>query len=357
MFTILLSENEFLDKFSRSYVSHSKSTVSYNGVNSESKRIQTSIEYLIRLPKAKIHYPNLPTIEEYYTLNTGNGYYSDELAIFHSQRSKIPLSIKNNTWFLEKMKTNKIKTHLDAGYIALYANYSSFLLGELPKIRIYEKILPKNYQLLLHGEPKAWQFNLLNKLGFQRNRLIITNSKNTIETNNIYFANPTFLHHSIKNPDIYFLRDRFNCKDATIEEGSKYYFSRSKLGEKQDRFIRNEIMLENFLKTQGIQIIHPQDISPTAQAEIFKYAETIISPFGATWANGVFRSKKSTSIIISTKNTPEFTRIFSKIGCKLLSLNIPGKKIADGPDLSSSYEFSVDHELLNKINRILKSNQ
>ena len=141
---------------------------------------------------------------------------------------------------------------------------------------------------------------------------------------------------------------------------SNIYLSRSRLGSNADRCITNEKSLEEFFKNHNFSIIYPEDLNILEQIKIFRLAKILIAPFGATWANSIFRGHNTYSLMLSTKYTPEFSRIFQYLGVDLSVLNLIPVKVREEKNISKSYNFNVgenEFEMLIKYLKHINTNE
>jgi len=265
-------------------------------------------EYLLKIESAEVIYPNIIIDKVNNVLiNSNNGYTSTEL-INHNIYN-YPLSLNKNNIIIKNNNQNLI---IDEGaYIVASKNYSAFLLGELPRLELYNKNISNEFNLIVHGELDNFHLELLDSVGIKRNRIIKINSNINLQVDKLFHSTPTYLHQQVSTYGICFLNDNFEFVSNKNYE-KNVYFSRSKLGPLSDRVIENEHQLEAFLQNRDFVILHPENLSVNEQIKWFMNSEILISPFGATWSNSVFRPQDKKQLMIATKFTAEFGRISQK---------------------------------------------
>ena len=306
-------------------------------------------EITLNLKNATIIYPNILVSEKNDIINVNNGHTSIE-KIRHNLED-FPLFIKNNILVLKKpRKQFRIK---ECVYLTARANYSAFLLGEIPRIRKYLKLIQSGIPIVLHGECMKFHLEFFKILGFDSTKIIHVPRDTLVITSNLYHSTPTFFHHSVTFGAIDFIRKNVKT-NIDYKFNSNIYLSRSKLGSNADRRITNEKTLEEFFRSKNFSIIHPEDLNILEQINIFRSAKILIAPFGATWANSIFRGQNTCSLMLSTKYTPEFSRIFQYLGADLSVLNLIPVKVREEKNISKSYNFNVGENEFEILTKYLK---
>jgi len=290
-------------------------------------------EFKLSPNKIEIVYPGIAIINNCLIINNNNGYSSSELIKHNVQNYPVlqtfsGIHIKKPT----KVKTIKEKCFLLNGQ----SNYSSFLLGELPKLKHFNNL----DALYIHGDEVNFIKELLDLLKIKKYQFF--EKESLINFERLVYVNPTYTHHLISNSSINFLNK--NIKKIDKKFNDRIYLSRSSLGKIHDRKIQNELALEKFLMNHDFEIVHPEKLSVRDQISIFQNSKIIISPFGAAWSNSIFSPEKTNFLMLATKFTPEFARIFSIKGIKLDMLRLPGIKVRDGINMSKSYEFIINEK-------------
>ena len=297
-------------------------------------------EFKLSQNKIDIVYPGIAIVNGYLIINNNNTFPTSELLRHNLQN--FPISQPYTGIYLKK--PTKIKVIKKKCFvISPRSNYSSFLLGELPRLKHFNN----NDELYIHGDEVNYIKEYLDLIKIKNYKFI--KKENLINFENLIYVAPTYTNHLISDSSIEFLYK--NIKKIKQKFSDRIYLSRSGLGEIHDRKIQNELALEEFLINLDFEIVHPEKLSVEDQISIFQNSKIIISPFGATWANSVFSSKKTKFLMLATKFTPEFARIFSIKRIKLDILKISGIKVRDGLNLSKSFEFIVeekDYKLIEK---------
>ena len=314
----IVSEFEYISINTSSLVEYSMSGVYSNkigNINFLNKKISSNSdpnqfhEITLSLKKVSIIFPNIIITNDDYLINTNNGHTSTE-KIDHNIKS-FPLSVQNNNLIIEK--PSKCFNVNECVYITARKNYAAFLFGEIPRINKYINFIKSGMPIILHGTCLDFHIKFFEFLGIESKQIIVVPEDTLIFALNLYHSTPTFFHHTISYSAIDYLQKKFKTNfDESFNKN--IYLSRSKLGKNSDRFIFNEKKLETFLKKKGFSILYPEKTSLINQIKIFNSAKIIVSPFGATWANSIFRKEKSISLMLATKFLPEFTKNFQYLG-------------------------------------------
>jgi len=297
-------------------------------------------EFRLSYDKIEIIHPGIAIINNNLIINNNNGYLNSEL--IHHKIQNFPITQQYSRIFINKPN---LYTTIKKKSFVLNSdnNYSTFLLGELPKL----KHLKNDDELYIHGEEINFIEEYLDIFEIKKYKYI--QKEYLIHFENLAYVTPTYFHHMIDVKSIDYLNNQIKVSKKKFND--RIYLSRSKMGEIHDRKIQNELTLEKFLINYNFEIVYPEELSVQDQISIFKNSKIIISPFGATWSNSVFSSKKTKFLMLATKFTPEFARIFSLKKIKLDVLKLAGIKVRDGKNMSKSYEFIVqdkDYKLIEK---------
>ena len=120
------------------------------------------------------------------------------------------------------------------------------------------------------------------------------------------------------------------------------------------KYKNSEKNLEEFFRSYNFSILHPEELTILEQIKIFRLAKILIAPYGAAWANAIFRGQNTHSLMLSTKYTPEFSRIFQYLGIDLSVLNLIPVKVRDEKNISKSYNFNVGENEFEMLIKYLK---
>lgn len=94
-----------------------------------------------------------------------------------------------------------------------------------------------------------------------------------------------------------FLRDRVNGKiKGKSRYGSKLYLSRRNM---RTRRLINEIEIEEYLLSQGFDIVHVENLSFVEQVCMFRDATYIVAPYGSSLLNLIYASTDIKLLILS----------------------------------------------------------
>ena len=310
-------------------------------------------EITIKFDKAFIIFPNILITKDNDLINTNNGYTTIEL--INHKVSGYPITRQDDQILISR-PLNKIDIKKGV-YLVAANNFSSFLLGEIPRLEKYSKFLDLGYPVILHGECLPFHIELLNMLGITEDKIIKVSKETSININEVIHSTPTYFHNSSSYDSIRFLRKNFfkfiNNHDKKSYD--KIYLSRSNLGANSDRYISNEKELECFLKEFGFIIKYPEELTVIDQFQIFHFSNLLISPFGATWASIIFRKENAKSLILATKLSPEFARISTFLDQQLFAMTLTPKKSRNGKNFSQSHDFTITKSELDNIKQFILS--
>ena len=305
-----------------------------NGLRPHSKTTQVEItDTLLSITNARVTYPNVVLCADESIIDVNNGYLSSELP--HHNLANFPLQMTSSKALAFTAPRTAVKFSQPIFLITSWGNYSSDILGEIGRLKFYEA----GTTIVIHGDAKPYLADYIN-LVFPEARVIIVDASQGIIARSLYFATPTYHHHTISPSSIEFLSK--HAPNTPCSFGEKIYLSRSRLGDIHDRKIQNEIELEALLKAHGFTVVFPELLNLEEQMSVFKTSKLIVSPFGATWANLVFSSSSQNCLIVSTKATPEFARIASYKNIQLKHVTPRRIKMRDGVNMSKSFEFHLD---------------
>lgn len=307
-------------------------------------------EFTFRLPNGRVVHPNLAITGGGDLLDVNNGHSA--LTLTEHNVPGYPLSVSGDQFRLAD--PGQWVDVGDCAYMCAAGNYSGFLLGELPRLEMYEAAMDEGVPLVLHGDVKPFHRELLALAGVPESRVVTVPRSAGVRARSVLYATPTFQLNSVSYPALDFLRRRLAPKIAASNRFDRVYLSRSRLGPQSDRYIVNEIELEARLAGHGFQVLHPQDLSVADQLEVFASANLLISPFGAAWASSILRKPGATSALIVTKLQPEFARIFQCLGQELLLAPIGHEQVRDDPTPSRRYQFRMRPKDFAEIDAILR---
>jgi hypothetical protein len=254
---------------------------------------------LLRIASADIYFPNI-VVTNNTLLNVNNGYTSTERI---RQRALISPLRQVDGGFIVDNESETVSTKSGC-YLAADDNYSAWLLGEIPRIENYLRHSGVSSQVILHGDVRQFHLDSLAAYGISPDRVTVVAPRARISARDILFATPGYFHH-IPSPDgVNFLTAI--TPDLRRTAPRKIYVSRSRT---KMRRIRNEAELERSLQGEGYEIVFPEDLTFTQQAETFRNADIIVAPFGAALVNLVYVAPSCRVALITTKFTLEFARL------------------------------------------------
>ena len=304
--------------------------------------------YLLEISDGECIWPNILVSSET-LIDSNNGYGSLEM-VGHSENDQALRVTSGGGKLRFRLVDKQERTDMiePFGILVAAANYSSWILGELPRISLYKKISPTP-KIILHGVAKPYHLQSLGAFGIKSDQIVVVDKQSSVAGKTFYYATPTFMHQNMSFESIGLLRDQlFSEHKNDAKAGTSIYVSRSKLGAIHDRRIRNEAEVESYLTDNGFEIIHPQELSFLQQAQAFSSARRIVAPFGAALANAVFCRKDVRPCIIQTKHTPEFDRLFQWLGADVFHLTPRREKVRNATFQSQAFEFAVNLDNLRK---------
>jgi capsular polysaccharide biosynthesis protein len=194
-------------------------------------------------------------------------------------------------------------------------NYSAWIMGEIPRLRLYRPTISPECPVILHGTPREHHFATLKLFGIDESMIIPIPEETDIEVEELIYGTPAYRRHIPSPSGIAFLRES-SCSFSLNEawKDSRVYLTR--LGQKLRR-ISNEDQIHDVLEGLGFRIVRPETLSVLDQVSLFSLAETIVTPFGATLANMAFCQERTRVCVIRTKFTNEFARLATMSGTKL----------------------------------------
>ena len=301
-------------------------------------------QYLLRLPDAFCVSPNL-VVAGGALLDAANGHDTLTLAV-HVHES-YPLKYTGYDGKLEAgltLPAARVDLPHPAGILSANANYASWLLGELPRIFLYEKADDLSH-LALHGGARPFHLASLAFFGFDAAKITAVDESQALGAAPLYVATPTFRNYAYAFPALAHLRSQFETrKSAAIaaQPRRSIYVSRSKLGAVHDRRIANEQEVEAFLAGHGFDIVHPQELPFEDQIMAFATADRIVAPFGAALANALFSRRGAKMGVIATKTTTEFDTLFRWLGLETRSIGTTSRQAREGANMSQTHEHTVN---------------
>jgi hypothetical protein len=176
---------------------------------------------------------------------------------------------------------------------APFGNFYHFLIEALPKLLLVRQKFPHVLILLPRTSPKFVK-HLLGELGLRC--LELTGGSWNVSSLVIMERTP---YTPATTGEVELLRSLVSDSGAGSTPRTRLYVSRVGSG----RQLRSEVALEEFLKTQGFDILRLDDLgSVLRNAQLFDKAELVIGPHGAGLANIAFCSPGTVVLEIATKN-------------------------------------------------------
>ena len=268
------------------------------------------------------------------------GYKTLELAGHLDGNFPVKASAAAGALQFDVQETKAVTIDEPIGVLTAVSNYSSWILGQIPRLHLYKMASPR-LKIALHGDARPFHLQSLASLGIGEDQIIRIDPSSSLRAREMYYATPTFLNQNIAFACLEPLRDTAE-QYAEPGEGRSLYIARSALGPDHDRLIRNETEIEAILQSRGFEIIHPQHLSFAEQARLFASARRIVAPFGAAWANAVFCKPGVKACMIRTKQTPEFDRLLQWVRADSYYVTPERTKAREGNIESRAFEFTVN---------------
>lgn len=146
-------------------------------------------------------------------------------------------------------------------------------IGNLPNVKDIKLVLEKN--------PPNWKLDILNRLGWDRSRLIFWDFFSARVNKLIVPSYPVYRYEDYK-----WLKENIFPDGVDELEGyERIYLSREKY---INRKVSNEKELCDFLQLYGFKVIYPEALSFDEQVKIFHNAKVIVGPHGSAFTNLIF---------------------------------------------------------------------
>jgi len=286
-------------------------------------------------------------------IDTNNGYSSMALFGHGGMDAAFAVTTRNGKLHFE-IKPPRAQRRLEGavGILAAQPNYSAWLLGELPRLALYDSVAP-SLPIILHGTTLPFHHDALAFFGIAPNRVIPVESDVAVAGNHLYYAEQTFQGHNMAFDCLDYLRHIFWARFGDARKPVRsIYVSRAKLGDGAMRPILNEAEVESFFSAEGFDIVHPQNLTFEQQAMAFAGARRIVAPFGAALANGIFCAPGVKLCIIETKRTLEFSRLYHWAVAEVFHVTPGARWKGPAEGISRSYDFTVNIDDLRAFLRV-----
>lgn len=233
-----------------------------------------------------------------------------------------------------------------ACYLVAQPNYAAWLLGEVPRLRHYQRFLQSGFKLLVHGEVRPHHLQTLEHCGVGREHMVVVPPETDIAAESLIYSSPAYCDHIPSPLGVGFLRS-LASPSSPHDPGRRYYLGRMNC---PLRRIVNEDVAQQALARLGFEPLAPESLPVAKQIGLFASAEMIVAPFGAALANMAFSSQSVRVCVIRTKFTNEFARLAHLAGVRL-SVFDKLKRSKRGINFSASKKelhqvFSVDVDAL-----------
>jgi hypothetical protein len=202
-----------------------------------------------------------------------------------------------------------------ACYMVAHRNYSSWMLGEVPRLKQYESLMRSGVKLALHGQIRPHHMETLELCGVPPDMIVHVPEEVDLVVSECYFATPTCSYHIPSPAGVRYLRQIMDgMKGPDTFKGGLYYVSRAHAAARK---IENETEIHEHLAMKDFITVHPERLCIADQIRLFSTAKTIVTPFGAALANMAFSSLGTEVCVIRTKFTNEFARLAHMTGVRL----------------------------------------
>lgn len=308
-------------------------------------------QFTLKLDEASVVYPNIIISKKNELIDINNGYTTTELV--EHKVNGFPIT-RSNKYYDIKIP-DKVYRISKCVYLSALG-FANFLLGEAPRLEKYNRFIKQNFKVILHGNAEAFHFEILKSLGLSKSNLICIPQDVAVISKEMIHVTPTYLHNTTAYNAIDFLKTKLkDISNKNIKSKDRVYLSRAKLGINSDRYITNENDFENFLIKRDFEIIYPEKMTVVDQINACKNADILISPFGSAWSNCILRKPNSKSLMLGTKFSLEYARLFQYLDENLSLIQLKPIKYRDEKNFSKSHKFTITENDFNLIeNYILK---
>lgn len=238
-------------------------------------------------------------------------------------------------------------------------NYYHWIVECLPRLSLIQG-LDKKIPLLIDEDHYPQSLELLKMFNLDNRDLIKLERKNGYLVKKLYYPSPlSLIKDNVNAPDysnavvvapkaIQFVKKviskQFNNPKKAFR---KLYISRKRA---TYRKLLNSEEIENFLITQGFEIVYPDFLSAQAQIELFSMAQVIIGPTGAGMVNLIFAPKDCKILILSSNVQEANFRVFHSLAMSLeMDLKFLIGAHTNTQIISPMHsDYSIDIDLLSK---------
>lgn len=192
-------------------------------------------------------------------------------------------------------------------------NFCHWLLDQLPRTRHLED----SHKIIMY-KLAPFMKNMLEMMGIDSERVHVLGERAVLRVGRLTIESSMakdFYHpcQDVNRDLIDYVEQSLSSKDAETEAPKRHvYLSRNKY---EGRRISNEENLLELLYGYDFHTVYPEELSIQQQITLFRNAEVIVAPHGASLANTIF-CKKVTLIEIFNQNygTPTFYLIAKLLG-------------------------------------------
>lgn len=166
-------------------------------------------------------------------------------------------------------------------------NYYHWFVESLKKLHLVIELLPKDVFFIVPNNLKAWQYESLEAIGINKNRLCCFKSNEFWELESLYFSPPMFWDAT---PDSYewlqkSMYKKLNIIPSNEKRTERIYISRSLASRRK---IINEAEVENILEQYNFRKYLLENLPFREQVTLFAKAEAVVAPHGAGLTNLMF---------------------------------------------------------------------
>lgn len=210
-------------------------------------------------------------------------------------------------------------------------NYFHWIIECLPRLSLIKQI-DQNVPLLIDSDVYPQSLEALNLLNIDNRPLIKLEKNKSYIVKKLYYPSqlsvlkdnydlPNYQKDALYSATaVNFVRNSV-LKSLNISPkmpNRKLYISRRLSGYRK---LLNSTEIENFLVTQGFEIVHPENLSFYAQVQIFSEAKIIIGQSGAGMANFIFAPTEC-KILMLLSNVPQANMHLFHSLARSINLNI-----------------------------------
>jgi len=165
-------------------------------------------------------------------------------------------------------------------------NYYHWLIDYLPRLLLIKDFIPPDAVILVDEAMPGYQLESLARIGIDPSRLMPIPKDGAVQVYELLLSN-LMASTTVTHPQIPELLRRTYMVGARASNGRKLYLSRR--GASVRRLV-NEDAIEHLMKTNGFEVLVPEEMGFDEQVQACSEAAVIVAAHGDAMANMVFAS-------------------------------------------------------------------